>query len=214
MSIDFIQQRMAHLDSYLKGIDSKFVSKIGLTDSVASNGQVNFDAVLNNFIEGPKATKSVQAVVKNDDFSKLPDNFDSYIKNTTSEINQRFHVNISPNLVKSVIKQESGFNPEAKSHAGAQGLMQLMPSTAKTVGVFNTMNPYQNVKGGITYLAKMLKQFDGDVQKSLAAYNAGPNAVEKYGGIPPYPETQNYVESIMRDFLGRENNYQSYDMIG
>ncbi len=91
--------------------------------------------------------------------------------------------------------------------------MQLMPTTAKSLGVFNPMNPYQNVKGGAKYLAQMLNKFDGNLQKALAAYNAGPQAVERHGTIPPYKETQNYVASIMHDYLNRED-YQPIDMIG
>ena len=92
--------------------------------------------------------------------------------------------------------------------------MQLMPSTARSLGVFNSFNPYQNVKGGVTYLAKMLNQFGGDIQKALAAYNAGPEAVKKYSGIPPYSETKNYVANIMENYLHKENGYQGIDTLG
>ena len=213
MSIDFIQQRLAHLDSYLSGIDQKIKDKVGsVKDSVGSNGAINFDSVLDSIL-GPNGTKKVKAELKHDDFSKLPENFESFIENVSAEISEKYQVEISPTLVKSVIRQESGFNPQAKSHAGAEGLMQLMPATAKSVGVFNSYNPYQNVRGGVTYLGQMLQQFDGNLNKALAAYNAGPKAVERYGGIPPYTETQNYVNSIMHDYLARQN-YRSIDTIG
>lgn len=213
MSIDFIQQRLSHLDSYLSGLDQKIKDKVGkVKDTVASNGAIDFETVLDTVI-GPSNSKKVSASVKTDNFSKLPENFESYIENVSKEVSAKYKVEITPNLVKSVIKQESGFNPEAKSHAGAEGLMQLMPATAKEVGVFNSFNPYQNLKGGVTYLGKMLDKFDGNLHKALAAYNAGPKAVERYGGIPPYTETQNYVESIMQDYLSREN-YRPVDMIG
>jgi soluble lytic murein transglycosylase-like protein len=104
---------------------------------------------------------------------------------------------ISPALVDAVMWQESRYNPHAKSSAGAIGLMQLMPGTAQTLGV-NPYDPWQNVFGGAAYLRQQLDRFGNNVPFALAAYNAGPGAVIKHGGIPPYAETRNYVTSIMR----------------
>jgi len=104
---------------------------------------------------------------------------------------------IDPLLVMAVIREESGGNTHAVSSAGAKGLMQLMPATAAELGVTDPFNAEQNVHGGIAYLAYLLKMFNNNVPFALAAYNAGPNAVKQYGGIPPYPETQNYVKNIM-----------------
>ena len=103
------------------------------------------------------------------------------------------------NLIKSVIRAESNFQIKAVSHAGAQGLMQLMPATARELGVKNPFNIEQNIDGGARYLRKMLDSFGGDLKLALAAYNAGPEAVIKYGGkIPPYRETQQYVNRVLR----------------
>jgi soluble lytic murein transglycosylase-like protein len=103
---------------------------------------------------------------------------------------------LDPALLAGLVKQESGFNANARSGAGAQGLTQLMPSTASGLGVHNPLDPAQSLEGGAKYLAQQLKAFDGDVARALAAYNAGPGAVQRFGGVPPYAETQNYVRAV------------------
>lgn len=107
---------------------------------------------------------------------------------------------LDENFVKAVINQESGFNPNATSHCGAMGLMQLMPSTAQGLGVKDAYNPEQNIEGGTKYLKGLMDRFNNDKSLALAAYNAGPNAVKKYGGIPPYAETQNYVKKVLSKY--------------
>jgi soluble lytic murein transglycosylase-like protein len=103
---------------------------------------------------------------------------------------------VNPHLVRAVIQQESAFNPNARSHKGAMGLMQLMPGTAAELGVSDPYSPSQNIRGGVAYLKGLLTKFAQNVELALAAYNAGPSAVTKYGAVPPYRETQNYVTRI------------------
>lgn len=107
---------------------------------------------------------------------------------------------LDEDFVKAVINQESGFNPNATSHCGAMGLMQLMPATAQGLGVIDAYNPEQNIEGGTKYLKGLMDRFGGDKSLALAAYNAGPNAVKKYNGIPPYAETQNYVKKVLSKY--------------
>ena len=104
---------------------------------------------------------------------------------------------IDPSLLRNLVRAESNFNPRATSGAGAMGLTQLMPGTAAGLGVTNAYDPVQSLEGGAKFLRQMLDQFGGDPAKALAAYNAGPGAVQKYGGVPPYAETQAYVQKIM-----------------
>ncbi|MFN8606665.1 MAG: lytic transglycosylase domain-containing protein [Vulcanimicrobiota bacterium] len=107
---------------------------------------------------------------------------------------------LDPLLIESMIRQESGFRSDAVSPAGAQGLMQLMPETAQLVGVNDPFDARQNVAGGSQYMAWQMQDFGGDLSLALAAYNAGPAAVRRWGGIPPYGETNNYVRSVLEDY--------------
>ena len=103
---------------------------------------------------------------------------------------------MQPALVKAVIAAESNFDPGAVSRKGARGLMQLMPDTAEALGIDDPLQPTDNVRGGTRYLRSMLDRY-GDLSRALAAYNAGPSAVDRYGGVPPYPETQDYVNRVL-----------------
>lgn len=127
----------------------------------------------------------------------------SYTGKYANEINRAANTyGVDPHLIAAIIRHESNFNPRAVSHAGARGLMQLMPGTARGLGVSNSFDPLQNIMGGTKYIAQQLKAFGGDIEKALAAYNAGPGNVRKYGGIPPFRETQNYVRNVTSTYRG------------
>lgn len=130
-------------------------------------------------------------------------NSDPQMERLVDEAAERHQVD--PALVKAVINTESGWNPSAVSRKGAMGLMQLIPGTAERFGVGNPYDPAQNIEGGTTYLKALLVRYNGDLSKSLAAYNAGEGAVDKSGGVPWYPETQRYVQKVTDAYFRPES---------
>lgn len=142
----------------------------------------------------PDASVAPQESVR-DDEQTSPTRDDEKIRNSIKKAAARYR--LSPALIKAVIKAESDYQVRAVSPAGAQGLMQLMPATAREMGVMDPFDIEQNICGGAQYLRKMLDQFDGDVHLALSAYNAGPATVTRYGGKVPYAQTRNYVQRVL-----------------
>lgn len=153
--------------------------------------------------DGRKVIYNVGSVARGSDLDWLASRHDRRTKYDPIIERYAAKYHVDPTLVRAVIQVESDFNPRCVSNKGARGLMQLMPGTAKRFGVTKIFDPEQNIHGGVRYLAVLMRLFNEDLPRVLAAYNAGENAVIRYGGIPPYAETSEYVVRAMTVYNGR-----------
>jgi soluble lytic murein transglycosylase-like protein len=156
-----------------------------------TDAPVDTSPVTDTFTSSSSSANTTAANATSSGSVSSPENLEEYFK----EASETYGVDI--NLLKAIARQESNFNPSATSSAGAMGVMQLMPSTAKGLGVTNAYDAQENIMGGAKLMAQNLKKYNGDVSLALAAYNAGGGNVDKYGGIPPFKETQNYVKKVL-----------------
>ncbi len=190
-SIKSAQQRVLQIESIL----ATKTQSISTASQKIDGSQT--EAMLPKFSDYMKLTPPKNLKYK---ISELPSLSKGQIQEFVSQASKKYK--IDDKLVMAVIKQESNFNTSAVSKAGAMGLMQLMPATAKTLGVLNPFSAEQNIEGGVKHLKNMLDKYKGNLILALAAYNAGGGSVDKYGGVPPFPETQNYVRKILSNYLG------------
>lgn len=166
-------------------------------------GTVSADVRLMVARDGKKVIYNVGAYGHGSDFSWLAKQRNRKSKYDAIIDRYALQYRVDPVLVRAVIQVESDFNPNCVSNRGARGLMQLIPETAKRYGVTQIFDPEQNIRGGVRYLADLLGMFSSDLPRTLAAYNAGENAVARYGGIPPYEETSTYVKRALTVYYGR-----------
>ena len=189
-----INQRINNIENQLNPKTEETFNNPTFVDALKKSvNEKNVFRLQNTSFDIPQTTKTSFS-------SPVPAYTREQLGNIVSNISAKY--NVDEKLVTAVIRQESGFNPKAKSKAGAMGLMQLMPATARGLGVKDPYNPVQNIEGGVKYLSNLLKKYNGNIVLALAAYNAGSGAVDKYSGVPPYKETQNYVKSILANYLG------------
>ncbi len=188
MSID----RMNLINQYVQGTNQGTVAI-----AAPSEKKNNFEQTLNKIVSGNQGLGSLSNVINSSDNITTNTELDEIFAKAAETYD------VPEELLKAVAKAESGFNPNAVSKCGAMGVMQLMPATAKALGVVDAYDPEQNIMGGANYISQKLKAYDGDITLALAAYNAGSGNVAKYGGVPPFAETQNYIKKIL-GYMGED----------
>jgi soluble lytic murein transglycosylase-like protein len=183
-----VQQLQAMIEQTRQSAAGGFAPAISTSPSAATPPSANFAAALQAATTtsgaAPAAYLGTAATTGSSQYDAL-----------VEQAAQRYGVD--PAVLHGLIQQESGFDPNAHSSAGASGLTQLMPGTASSLGVANPLDPAESIEGGARYLAQMMSTFGGNTSDALAAYNAGPGAVKQYGGVPPYAETQSYVTKVL-----------------
>lgn len=190
LSLSFVSPTFSIADIY------KFIDNEGVMHFTDAPTDRRFKIFMRDF----KKDRKLRTNFKLASLCRNPDEFEPIVKSVASEYG------VDKSLVKAVIHAESGYNPNAVSPKGAQGLMQLMPKTAQGLNVPNCLDPKDNIRGGVRYLRFLLDTFKGDVTLALAAYNAGLSRVNQYGGVPPYEETRNYISRVLSYQRTYQNN--------
>jgi len=199
-----IFNRIAAIENKINSIETRLDTGLGPSvghggkhfpgQGTPQKGGAEFEQIINSMTDGQKFKPGAGAAAP----SAQQQMNSASVRPIVQEAAGKY--NLDPCLIEAVIKQESAYDANATSCVGAQGLMQLMPETAEWLGVKNPYDARENVMGGAKYLSQLMDRFDGDLTKVIASYNAGPTTVAEYGGVPPYPETQNYVEKVLKNY--------------